>query len=312
MKKETRDRLMFGLPMGFGGAALACSSLRFLMAFTFIGISLVELSQLNEGFLRSFPWKHKATFAYLDFARQISMYIQLTCMFIHLFLPWSWIIAATSVYAIFILLVPVVILMLFTKIHLNGKTEIDDETTEISRACYIKMALDTFAFLWTMFAYNSLFSMLTHQPYSVMFFGCTVGIVSPTESTALIAGRMFGKHNFSYFISPKKTWEGFAGQFLGIFLSLFTMYTLVFIFRFDNAGLTPYHFVVIGLWIIVVSILGDLMESIIKRACQVKDSSSIGIVGKLGGILDKFDSFGVAWMVMAVALRYYKPETLPY
>ena len=63
---------------------------------------------------------------------------------------------------------------------------------------------------------------------------------------------------------------------------------------------------------ITVAILGDLMESIIKRAVNVKDSSSIKIVGKLGGILDKFDSFGVAWIAMGVAVRVYRPDLLPY
>lgn len=91
------------------------------------------------------------------------MYIQLVCMTIHLFIPWSWIQAATAVYVILILLVPVIVLLLFTKIHLNGKMDIDDETTEISRVCYLKMALDSFAFLWTMFSYNCLLSFLYHQ-----------------------------------------------------------------------------------------------------------------------------------------------------
>lgn len=84
------------------------------------------------------------------------------------------------------------------------------------------------------------------------------------------------------------------------------------IFPIDVAGLEVIDIVYIGIWMVTVSILGDLMESVIKRAVGVKDSSAIAIVGKLGGILDKFDSLGVAWITMSIALRYYRPELLPY
>ena len=90
------------------------------------------------------------------------MYIQLVCMFIHMFIPWSWYTAATSIYAILILLVPVIVLMLFTKIHLNGKTVVDDETSELCKVCYFKLAIDSFTFLWIMFAYNGLLSIIAH------------------------------------------------------------------------------------------------------------------------------------------------------
>lgn len=145
-----------------------------------------------------------------------------------------------------------------------------------------------------------------------MFLGCTLGSVSISESSALVVGRLLGRNNFSYFISPKKTIEGFIGQYLGIIGSYFVIQACMWIANADSLGFGAKEMFTIGFFMITVAILGDLMESIIKRAVNVKDSSSIKIVGRLGGILDKFDSFGVAWIAMGVAVRVYRPELLPY
>ena len=137
-------------------------------------------------------------------------------------------------------------------------------------------------------------------------------MVAIPESTALIFGKTFGKHNFSYFISPKKTWEGFAGQYIGIVLAIFVIEAIQYVFGMERMGLTICHIFIIGLYLIPVSILGDLMESIFKRAVNVKDSNTNNVIGKgLGGVLDKFDSFGVAWITMVILIRYYRPQDIP-
>lgn len=142
--------------------------------------------------------------------------------------------------------------------------------------------------------------------------GYTLGFVAIPETVALIFGRKFGKHNFSYFISPKKTWEGLFGQFFGIFGAMLIIESFLWIFSIPRTGISTTQLITIGLVIIGVSVLGDLMESVIKRAVMVKDSSATGIVGKLGGILDKFDSFGVSWIAMFIMIKVYCPDNLPY
>ena len=144
--------------------------------------------------------------------------------------------------------------------------------------------------------------------FGCTFLGVQIALVAIPETTALVIGRMFGKHNFSYFISPKKTWEGLVGQFLGIIPSLMMTEFICYLTGMNRFGLTPGRVFIAGIFVIVVEVLGDLMESILKRAVNVKDSSTIQIVGKLGGILDKFDSFGVAWIMFAVWIRIFNPE----
>lgn len=95
---------------------------------------------------------------------------------------------------------------------------------------------------------------------------------------------------------------------MGIFPTILLVEFIVFITGLDRFGWTPVKIFTAGMFVIVVEILGDLMESIIKRAVNVKDSSTIQIVGKLGGILDKFDSFGVGWVMFAIWIRIFNPE----
>lgn len=123
---------------------------------------------------------------------------------------------------------------------------------------------------------------------------------------------MFGKNNFSYFISPKKTMEGLFGQYLGIIPTILLIEVISYLTNLERFGLTPGKIFISGIFVITVEILGDLMESILKRAVNVKDSSTIQIVGKLGGILDKFDSFGVAWIMFAIWIRIFNPENAAF
>jgi phosphatidate cytidylyltransferase len=82
-------------------------------------------------------------------------------------------------------------------------------------------------------------------------------------------------------VSPNKTWEGFAGGFLGSVGGLF-------IARLVFPVLRPLDCVVLGLAGGVVGPLGDLCESMLKRAYGAKDSGVL-IPGH-GGILDRVDA----------------------
>lgn len=103
------------------------------------------------------------------------------------------------------------------------------------------------------------------------------------------AGRFFGKHKLCPNISPKKTIEGVAGSF---FLNIFSMLLFGFIFEkvFPANGVVVSYLplLIIGVLGTVLSILGDLSFSLIKRSCHIKDFGEI-IPGH-GGILDRFDS----------------------
>lgn len=98
------------------------------------------------------------------------------------------------------------------------------------------------------------------------------------DSAAYFAGKRFGRHKLAPEISPGKTWEGVAGAMLaatiyGLALCHYQHYT---------------RWLILGLWMIVVlSIMGDLFESLLKRQAGVKDSSHL-LPGH-GGILDRID-----------------------
>jgi len=96
-----------------------------------------------------------------------------------------------------------------------------------------------------------------------------------------IAGVLFGKHPMAPVISPKKSWEGFAGSL--VFCVLVGWATVVYLL--DGPWWVG---VVLGLIAVVMATLGDLCESVIKRDLGIKDMSHI-IPGH-GGLMDRLDS----------------------
>ncbi len=117
------------------------------------------------------------------------------------------------------------------------------------------------------------------------------------DSAAYFAGKRFGKHKLAPQISPGKTWEGVAGALLAI-----TVYGLVLCMTLDKS-----LWYVIGLWLMtVLSIMGDLLESLIKRQAGVKDSGSL-LPGH-GGVLDRID--GLTSTLPLVAAYIYFPQIL--
>ena len=96
-----------------------------------------------------------------------------------------------------------------------------------------------------------------------------------------IAGVLFGRHPMAPVISPKKSWEGFAGS---VVLCVLLGYLLVVYFL----GGAWWVGIALGLIAVVMATLGDLCESVIKRDLGVKDMSQV-IPGH-GGLMDRLDS----------------------
>lgn len=98
------------------------------------------------------------------------------------------------------------------------------------------------------------------------------------DSAAYFAGRRFGKHKLAPQISPGKTWEGVLGAWLAV-----SLYGVILCF-----SLSLTYWLIVGLLgIVVLSIMGDLLESLVKRQAGVKDSGSL-LPGH-GGVLDRID-----------------------
>jgi phosphatidate cytidylyltransferase len=117
-------------------------------------------------------------------------------------------------------------------------------------------------------------------------------VVALADSGGYFAGRRFGKHKLAPAVSPGKTWEGFAGGLLanlalatGLALALHLNWLLVICVIVPTS---------------LISVLGDLLESMVKRHAGVKDSGAI-LPGH-GGILDRVDGITAGAPVFALAL----------
>lgn len=119
---------------------------------------------------------------------------------------------------------------------------------------------------------------------------------------AYFVGILFGKHKMNPRISPKKTWEGFAGGI--VFSCVFSMIFALLCAHYNKA-LLPIFTIDKWYWILLCSIvlplfgdLGDFAFSAIKRHFGVKDYSHV--LGPHGGILDRIDSVLFSGAALAI------------
>ncbi len=113
------------------------------------------------------------------------------------------------------------------------------------------------------------------------------------DTFAYLTGCTFGKHRLFERISPKKSWEGFVGG------NIFTLVAAVVVARFVPQPSLLEWFIFAEI-VVVFGTFGDLVESLLKRIMQVKDSGT-AIPGH-GGWLDRFDSLLFAAPAIAVYL----------
>ena len=109
------------------------------------------------------------------------------------------------------------------------------------------------------------------------------------------AGVLFGKHPMAPTISPKKSWEGFAGSVLLCVVAG----SLTVHFLLDHSWVIG---IALGVGVAVAATVGDLMESLIKRDLGIKDMSNV-LPGH-GGVMDRLDSLVVVapivWAVLTL------------
>lgn len=124
------------------------------------------------------------------------------------------------------------------------------------------------------------------------WFALLVVTVWAYDSGAYLVGRRFGRRRFLTHLSPSKTEAGLLGGLLAA--------TLVSGLVLGGLGLPTSWAILFGPLVGLAAQVGDLAESMLKRAAGVKDSSSL-IPGH-GGVLDRIDSFVVAAPVAAFVL----------
>lgn len=125
----------------------------------------------------------------------------------------------------------------------------------------------------------------------VVFMLCVVA----SDTGGFIAGVMFGSHPMAPAVSPKKSWEGFAGSVV------FGTATgaLCFAFLLHH---TPWVGALMGLGLVFCATLGDLVESQFKRELGIKDMSDL-LPGH-GGLMDRLDGMLPSAMVTWVSMSF--------
>jgi len=130
-------------------------------------------------------------------------------------------------------------------------------------------------------------------PRPVAYILFVVLLVAANDSGAYFVGRAFGRRQLSPSISPTKTWEGLVG---GLIVGLVVASVLTTFPAWEPIGIAKG--LVAGALVGVVAPIGDAVESMVKRALQVKDMGSV-LPGH-GGMLDRIDGF-----LFAVPLIYF-------
>jgi phosphatidate cytidylyltransferase len=128
---------------------------------------------------------------------------------------------------------------------------------------------------------------------------CFMILVVSSDTGGFIAGVLFGKHPMAKVISPKKSWEGFAGSMTaGIAAGILTM-TLMLDGQWWQGAL-------FGAALVCTATIGDLVESLIKRDLKIKDMGHL-LPGH-GGLMDRLDSLLPSAVVSWLLLRLFVPH----
>lgn len=123
-------------------------------------------------------------------------------------------------------------------------------------------------------------------------------LIWSADSGAYFAGRQWGRNKLAPHVSPGKSWEGVYGA-LGITLVVALVASQLFALSASDL----IWFLPLSVVTVVISIVGDLLESLFKRRAGVKDSGRI-LPGH-GGILDRIDSLTAAGPVFALGLGLF-------
>jgi phosphatidate cytidylyltransferase len=114
-----------------------------------------------------------------------------------------------------------------------------------------------------------------------------------SDTLAFFAGRFVGRHKLAPVMSPGKTWEGFvAGTAAAVAVAFFALY------EDRETFLTIWQALLLGVAIALAGVVGDLLESAVKRDMRAKDSGRL--LAAHGGVLDRIDS-----LLLAAPVSFY-------
>jgi phosphatidate cytidylyltransferase len=148
-----------------------------------------------------------------------------------------------------------------------------------------RLGLTTFAFVYlgVLGSFLAQIRWLGDPVQTGYMLAATIFVPKWCDIGAFFTGTFFGRTKMTPSLSPKKTWEGFAGGLVLAMIGAILVSQLSDIFKHGILEAAAF-----GLTLGVVGVLGALAESLIKRDCQTKDAAK-SIPG-FGGLLDVVDS----------------------
>ena len=162
-----------------------------------------------------------------------------------------------------------------------------------SRIVRLAMGLLTLIPAWMGLVY-----LRSHEAGIALIF-LLIAMVAAADIGAYFSGKAWGKAKLAVKVSPGKSWAGFWGGLctsIGLVLVLWVLFDQ----HFDGGGHSIIAVIAIALATTLASVLGDLLESMVKRQQGVKDSGRI-LPGH-GGMMDRLDSMTAAAPVFALCL----------
>jgi phosphatidate cytidylyltransferase len=174
---------------------------------------------------------------------------------------------------------------------------------ETHRAPIITAALTVLGLLYVAFLFNFVALLAftpgdMHQNRFLLIY--LLAVTKFSDVGAYVVGSLIGRHKMIPRISPGKTWEGFAGAIL---TSLVISVVLIEILGKRLEAISFADSIILGLLLPLISVVGDLAESVVKRDASIKDSGH-SIPG-IGGALDLIDSI----LFTAPVLYFYLQVT---
>lgn len=165
------------------------------------------------------------------------------------------------------------------------------------------MLYDLFALIYFAWSLNH-GTMTIHLPHGTGYLLILLWCSWVGDAAAYYAGSRFGKHKLLPQVSPGKSWEGVVAEYV-------TYATVMVCFKFlqlygpavfDLPNISCSSYLAIGAMLCTFGILGDLVESAVKRIGGAKDSGDF-FPGH-GGVLDRFDSFFIASVLLYYVVKY--------
>lgn len=170
---------------------------------------------------------------------------------------------------------------------------------------YIPFLFNFFIKLGLSWSQNNLFNSVSLTGRLLSFY--LIAVVKCTDIGAFLIGSRFGRHKLFPRLSPSKTWEGFLGGLLfGAAVSLILFLTCRG--QFGHKMMSFFDALLLGIFLPLLGMVGDLIESLLKRASGAKDAGNI--IPGMGGLLDVLDSLLPAVPFFYFYVLWFLPTTL--